>query len=296
MYERPCIIRSFPPAQGLLECQRCSPGFFAAFSGSSACAACVGGRYAGGSAYMCVACDTGSFAGAASAHCTSCAPVRAYLGRLSAISIFLCKSVLYGAFVWAHRVLNHQKRRFPARAGAVLGHPGARGCLRLPRVRAGPLQPAQQLDDVPDVRRRLVRRRRRRRGERRPSRAQPVARGGEALTAPSAGQLCLSCSPGRFSDGSLAQATGCVDCAPGRSDHDVNPRTPCERCAPGTFASGEGATDCERCAAGSASAALGAVRAGLGRVVASQRRSYHSTPYSRRDPVPLFPRRQCGRT
>jgi hypothetical protein len=37
-------------------------------------------------------------------------------GRLSAISVFLCKSVLYGAFVWARGALKHQKRRFPARA------------------------------------------------------------------------------------------------------------------------------------------------------------------------------------
>ena len=37
-------------------------------------------------------------------------------GRLSALSVFLCKSVLYGAFVWARRALNHQKRRSPARA------------------------------------------------------------------------------------------------------------------------------------------------------------------------------------
>ena len=36
--------------------------------------------------------------------------------RLSAISVFLCKSVLYGPFVWARRALKHQKRRFPARA------------------------------------------------------------------------------------------------------------------------------------------------------------------------------------
>jgi acetolactate synthase-1/2/3 large subunit len=39
-------------------------------------------------------------------------------GRLSALSVFLCKSVLSGAFVWARRALKHQKRRFPARAGA----------------------------------------------------------------------------------------------------------------------------------------------------------------------------------
>jgi hypothetical protein len=37
-------------------------------------------------------------------------------GRLSALSAFLCKSVFYGAFVWARRELNSQKRRFPARA------------------------------------------------------------------------------------------------------------------------------------------------------------------------------------
>jgi hypothetical protein len=36
-------------------------------------------------------------------------------GRLSALSVFLCKSVLYGAFVWARRAHKHQKRRFPAR-------------------------------------------------------------------------------------------------------------------------------------------------------------------------------------
>ena len=42
--------------------------------------------------------------------------VRAAPGRLSALGVFLCKSVLYGAFVWARRALNRQKRRFPARA------------------------------------------------------------------------------------------------------------------------------------------------------------------------------------
>jgi hypothetical protein len=42
--------------------------------------------------------------------------VRAAQGRLSALRIFLCKSVLYGAFVWARRALKHQKRLFPARA------------------------------------------------------------------------------------------------------------------------------------------------------------------------------------
>jgi carboxypeptidase Taq len=35
---------------------------------------------------------------------------------LSALNVFLCKSIFYGAFVWARRALNIQKRRFPARA------------------------------------------------------------------------------------------------------------------------------------------------------------------------------------
>jgi hypothetical protein len=43
-------------------------------------------------------------------------PVRATSGRLSALRVFLSKSILYGAFVWARRALNSQKRRFPARA------------------------------------------------------------------------------------------------------------------------------------------------------------------------------------
>jgi hypothetical protein len=40
-------------------------------------------------------------------------------GRLSALRVFLCKSVLYGAFVRARRALTHQKRRSPARAGGI---------------------------------------------------------------------------------------------------------------------------------------------------------------------------------
>jgi hypothetical protein len=32
--------------------------------------------------------------------------VRARPGRLSALNVFLCKSVLYGIFVWARRALN----------------------------------------------------------------------------------------------------------------------------------------------------------------------------------------------
>ena len=48
-------------------------------------------------------------------------------GRLSARSVSLCKSVFYGAFVWARGALNSQNRRFPARAdpGRRLG--GGRG-------------------------------------------------------------------------------------------------------------------------------------------------------------------------
>jgi hypothetical protein len=40
--------------------------------------------------------------------------------RLRALSMFLCKSGFYGAFVWACRALNSQKRRFPARADPEL--------------------------------------------------------------------------------------------------------------------------------------------------------------------------------
>jgi hypothetical protein len=40
---------------------------------------------------------------------------RARPGRLSALSSFHSKSVLYGAFVWERGALNRQKRRFPAR-------------------------------------------------------------------------------------------------------------------------------------------------------------------------------------
>jgi hypothetical protein len=39
-------------------------------------------------------------------------------GRLSGLIVSHSKSVLYGAFVWARRVLNNQKWRFPARAGS----------------------------------------------------------------------------------------------------------------------------------------------------------------------------------
>jgi hypothetical protein len=42
--------------------------------------------------------------------------VRARPGRLSGLSVFHIKSVLYDAFVWARTALNIQKRRFPARA------------------------------------------------------------------------------------------------------------------------------------------------------------------------------------
>jgi hypothetical protein len=48
------------------------------------------------------------------------ATVRAALGRLSDISIFLWKSILYGAFVWACRALNGLNWRSPARAVPAL--------------------------------------------------------------------------------------------------------------------------------------------------------------------------------
>ena len=43
-------------------------------------------------------------------------PGRPGLERSSALSVLYSKSVLYGAFVWVRRTLNHQKPRFPARA------------------------------------------------------------------------------------------------------------------------------------------------------------------------------------
>ena len=52
--------------------------------------------------------------------------VRAALGRLSALSVFLWRSILYGAFVWARRALNRRKRRFPSRA-VHCNAPGAPG-------------------------------------------------------------------------------------------------------------------------------------------------------------------------
>jgi hypothetical protein len=45
-------------------------------------------------------------------------------GRLSGLSVSHSKSVLCGAFMWARRGLNNQKRRFPARAG--YGLPGGK--------------------------------------------------------------------------------------------------------------------------------------------------------------------------
>jgi hypothetical protein len=64
-------------------------------------------------------------------------------GLLSALNVFHRKSVLYGAFVWAHRVRNDRKRRFPARAGSGQGAglgaalPGGRGGRGEDRVISG---------------------------------------------------------------------------------------------------------------------------------------------------------------
>ena len=58
-------------------------------------------------------------------------------GHLSGLSVSHSKSVLYGTFVWARRVLNNQKRRFPARAVASDGvfRPGQCANRRLWPVR-----------------------------------------------------------------------------------------------------------------------------------------------------------------
>jgi hypothetical protein len=50
--------------------------------------------------------------------------VRARSGRLSALRVLYSESVLYAAFVWARRLLNSPKRRFPARAAVVLYRAG----------------------------------------------------------------------------------------------------------------------------------------------------------------------------
>ena len=68
--------------------------------------------------------------------------VRARPRRLSGLSVFLCKSVFYGAFVGARGALNSQKWRFPARAvndliaGVVEEFPGELRMKAL-RVRLG---------------------------------------------------------------------------------------------------------------------------------------------------------------
>jgi hypothetical protein len=58
----------------------------------------------------------------------SAASVRAAQGRLSGLSVFLCKSVLYEAFVWARGALNRPKRRFSP-------PPGSHQVLLVPRHR-----------------------------------------------------------------------------------------------------------------------------------------------------------------
>ena len=68
--------------------------------------------------------------------------VRALPRRSSALSISHSKSVLYGAFVWARRALNRQKRRFLVRRalsgrwrGRCVSHRGS--CLSLWRLCTG---------------------------------------------------------------------------------------------------------------------------------------------------------------
>jgi hypothetical protein len=46
--------------------------------------------------------------------------VRAAPGRLSALSVFHRKQILFGASVWESRLLNHRKWRFPVRAVTLL--------------------------------------------------------------------------------------------------------------------------------------------------------------------------------
>ena len=60
--------------------------------------------------------------------------VRATQGRLSALSVSLCKSGLYGAFVWARRALN--RRPFTAVSGPGSGVPARHPGGELERDRA----------------------------------------------------------------------------------------------------------------------------------------------------------------
>ena len=52
---------------------------------------------------------------------TASSTVRARAGRLSTLSVFHSKSLLYGAFVWSRRALNGPNRRFPGWAVRTTG-------------------------------------------------------------------------------------------------------------------------------------------------------------------------------
>jgi hypothetical protein len=76
--------------------------------------------------------------------------VRARRGRLSGLSVFLCKSVC-GAFAWARRALNSQKRRFPARAAVDEGsHRAACSAPRSPTQAGGRRVGANRRPPPPD--------------------------------------------------------------------------------------------------------------------------------------------------
>ena len=108
--------------------------------------------------------------------------VRAAQGRLGALCVFLCKSGLYGAFVWARRALKHQKHRFRARADG----PRERDLAPLRRHQPLALQEAGPAALLHAVRRRRRPDPRRGPGERLPRGPVPLRR-----CAPSPGQLEL---------------------------------------------------------------------------------------------------------
>jgi hypothetical protein len=85
-------------------CAACPAGKYVVARGSDGledCAACAAGTYSAAagatSPVDCTACPTGKYSSVSAS--ISAAAVRTCLGRLSALSFFHSKAVLYGAFV-----------------------------------------------------------------------------------------------------------------------------------------------------------------------------------------------------
>jgi hypothetical protein len=76
-------------------------------------------------AEACTKQETGHCVWGGEASCSADVTVRAVPGRLSALSVFLLKSILYWAFVWARRALND-----PKTAGSGAGRTRRTGATR----------------------------------------------------------------------------------------------------------------------------------------------------------------------